>query len=111
LRKARKDREVSVRLGAIQTTHAGMRWATALAVVAVACAAAVYVHQRTVRVGSPAGVIFFKSKEPVATLPNIEIPAYRHPSWEDPVAVLIALGGLATAGGVVTYGRTFAKPS
>jgi hypothetical protein len=81
-----------------------MRLATALAVVAVACAAAVYLHQRTVRVGSPAGVIF-TSKEPVATLPNIAIPAYRHPSWEDPVAVLIALGGLAIAGGIVTNRR------
>jgi hypothetical protein len=86
-----------------------MRLAAALVVIAITWSGAVYIHQRTVRVGSPAGVTFFQSKGPVATLPNLAIPVYRHPSWEDPVAVLIALGGLAIAGGIVTYGRNFAK--
>lgn len=31
--------------------------------------------------------------------------ALRHPSWEDPAAVLIAIGGIAIAVGIVLTGR------
>ena len=59
-----------------------MRYALAIAVVAVAWAAALYVHQRQV----------------LATVNYASATAtYAHPSWEDPAAVLIALGGLAVA--------------
>jgi hypothetical protein len=71
-------------------------------VVAVAWSAAVYIHQRTV----------FAGVGP-ATSGNFYGDAiYTHPSWEDPAAVGIAIGGLAIAAGILTARRkTFAKPS
>lgn len=62
-----------------------MRLAAAIAVIAVTLSAAVYVHQRNVRRPGCA-----------ATGAIIGYCKY-HPSWEDPVAVLLAVGGIAVA--------------
>ena len=67
----------------------------AIAVVALSWSAAFYIHERTVfagvacacRLGGPFPAI------------------YSHPSWDDPVAVLLAVGGLAVAVGIVATGR------
>jgi hypothetical protein len=79
-----------------------MRLAAAIAVIAVAWASALYVHQRT---------------ETQFVFPNRERcggpgPCTKqvHPSWADPAAVFIAIGGLAVAAGIVRI-RHFAKPS
>lgn len=80
-----------------------MRWATALAVIAVAWAGAVYLHQRSISRYCPN--------------PNIPTETYLcdagyHPSWQDPTAVGIAIGGLAIAAGILTARRrNVAKPS
>ena len=72
-----------------------MRWALAIAVVALAWSAAVYVHQRTVFAGfGPATASNFMGD-----------PVYVHPSWEDPVAVLLAVGGVAIAAAIVSFRR------
>ncbi len=34
-----------------------------------------------------------------------------HPSWEDPAAVPIGIGGLSIAAGVLTFRRRFTNPS
>ena len=77
-----------------------MRLAAAIAVVAVAWSAAVYVHQR----------VIYSPPTPICAGSPFSC-ARQHPSWEDPAAVLIALGGLAVAVGIFTYRRNFAKPS
>ena len=78
-----------------------MRLAVALGVVAVAFSAAVYVHQRRPMTPgtdyTPGGPY----------LPTTVLPHRSHPAWEDPIAVLLAIGGIAVAVGIVR----FAKPS
>ena len=89
-----------------------MRLAIALAVIAVAWPAALYLHQRHVRVTTPAvghpvpvcaegscygsgtrTVIGYRGGTPASTVT-------RHPSWEDPTALAIAIGGLALGVGI-----------
>jgi hypothetical protein len=71
-----------------------VRLAVAIAVVAVTWAGAVYVHQRhTTLVVDPPGCSPYFDK-------NCSVAVRQHPSWEDPVAVLLALGGVAVAVGV-----------
>jgi hypothetical protein len=83
-----------------------MRLAAAIAVVAVAFSAADYVHQRHLVVIEGANV------PSPATGPTVEM-TFRHrthPSWEDPAAVLIAIGGIAV--GIVAYRNPrFVEPS
>lgn len=77
-----------------------MRLAAAIGVVAVALAAAVYVHQRHLVVANPSqstGSAYFGTPSAAARV---------HPSWEDPVAVLLALGGVAAAAAILTVGRS-----
>lgn len=69
-----------------------MKRALAIAVIAVAWSSALFVHQRTVT-----------SWHPQRSLPGAIYTAgfvTAHPSWEDPAAVLVALGGLAVAFGI-----------
>jgi len=79
-----------------------VRLALALVVVAVAWAAAVWVHQRRVDV-------------PIAPPWGAACPdggcsvRSTHPSWEDPVAVLLAVGGVAVAVAIVATGRRRAE--
>jgi hypothetical protein len=73
-----------------------VKLATAIGVIAIALAAAVYLHQRTHRI--PCGVAGIYRQCSVRS------------SWQDPVAVLIALGGVAVAVAIVPP-RRFAKPS
>lgn len=70
-----------------------MRLAAAIGVIAVTLAAAVYVHERKVlRQGC--------SVESIASF------CFVRPSWEDPVAVLLALGGIAVATGIGASGNS-----
>lgn len=71
-----------------------MRMALAIAVIAVAWAAAIYVHQRHF-VTDNCGYL------PDSNCGSVT----HHPSWEDPAAVLLALGGVAVAVGIVATGR------
>jgi len=75
-----------------------MRWATALAVVAVAWAAAFYIHQRTHLWKCGLGY-----DGPMCSARS---------SWQDPVAILIAILGLVVALAILGRPRlNFAKPS
>ena len=76
-----------------------MRWAFAIAIVAVALAAAVYVHERRIAYAIPKGPCDYFNTT------CAETTGYSHPSWEDPAAVLLALGSLAVAAGIVTVRR------
>jgi hypothetical protein len=78
-----------------------MRYAIAIGVIAIALAGAVYVHQR--HITRTIVVATSSSGLPYAQTGYSEEGF--HPAWEDPVAVLIALGGLAVAVGVVATGR------
>jgi hypothetical protein len=88
-------------------------------VIAFAFAAAVYVHQRDVTVTipgrSPAEVDPTNCSNYVpgglgsrycAGLKEDPTSYTRHPSWEDPAAVLLAIGGVAVAVGIVASRRT-----
>jgi hypothetical protein len=89
-----------------------MRYALAIAVIAIAWSAALYVHQRHVTTtltpaqADPANCSNYKpggfGSDYCA---GLKVTGRQHPSWEDPAALLIALGGLAIAVGIV-----FAKP-
>ena len=77
-----------------------MRLALALAVVAVSWAAALYIHQRhplhaVTDCAYPAGGGFGSN----TCIPETSHAPY-HPSWEDPIAVLLAIGGVAVAVGI-----------
>ena len=87
-----------------------MRLAAALGVIAVTLAAAVYVHQRHVphfvaahcEGGAGQGVTEWgaPASDNCAHRGGIWTLAYTlrlHPSWEDPVAVLLVIGGIAGA--------------
>jgi hypothetical protein len=76
-----------------------LRYAVAIAVVAVFFSDAVYVHQR--------------SNDRYCHKPNFPRIHYlcyvgHHPWWQDPAAVVIAIGGLVLAAGILTGRR---KPS
>jgi hypothetical protein len=73
-----------------------VRIVLAIGIIAVALAGAVYVHQRHIIEGDPTqstsgGSVYFGGTSAAHSV---------HPSWEDPVAVFIALAGLAGAVGV-----------
>jgi hypothetical protein len=108
-----------------------VRLAAAIGVIAVTLAAAVYVHQRreaiivtqqvpvplpakcTAGYQSPAdvGACLFLGTVPKTKTERVSVGT-RHPSWEDPLSVLLSIGGIAVAAGVITYRRpTFANPS
>ena len=76
-----------------------MRLALAIGVIAVAWAAAIYIHQRHT----------LSTPHPVSGTYGTPLGVRQHPSWEDPVAVLIAIGGLAVA--VALSAPYFAKSS
>jgi len=105
-----------------------MRFAVALLVIAMTASAALYVHQRdvmtvvnggtnTTTTGSPYAV----NRSPYAKSGHgsaydqgsqygrgffVEMVTSRsHPSWEDPVAVLLGVGGVALAVGIVAVRR------
>jgi hypothetical protein len=65
-------------------------------VIAVAFAAAIYIHQRHTEIFVPAFHGGLYGSHPATTI-------RRHPSWEDPVAVLIAIGGIAIAVGIIAF--------
>jgi hypothetical protein len=82
-----------------------VRLVVALAVIAVAWASAVWVHQRHVTATycpDTAGCAAAAEKAfNSASFSSIQIITRRsHPSWEDPVGVLLALGGVAVAVGI-----------
>jgi hypothetical protein len=68
----------------------GMRFAIAVAVVGAAFAAAFYVHQRKVPTSNGCEFVGYVCKT--------------HPSWEDPIAVLIAIGGITLAMAIFATG-------
>lgn len=67
----------------------GARLAVAGALAGSALAAALYVHQRTVPTSTGCEFVGYVCK--------------RQPSWENPVAAFIAVGGIAFALGIVAY--------
>jgi len=82
-----------------------VKLAGAIAVIAVAFLAAGYMHQRhIVTVGD-------QNADLGRGTYGAPLIVQRHPAWEDPVAVLVALGGVAVALGIVTNGLRFAKRS
>jgi hypothetical protein len=89
-----------------------VRLALAIAVLGAAFAVAFYVHQR-----HTFGPVFHSGGgSGSGVFGNPLLPERHHPSWEDPTAVAIAIGGIALAVGIVAYGprsvgERFAKPS
>lgn len=84
-----------------------MRFAAAIGVIAVAWSAALYVHQRRV---TPSPPRMAQSSKPTSGglsggLEVILKPVHEHPSWEDPLALLLAIGGIAIAVGIVSLRR------
>lgn len=74
-----------------------VRLAIAIGVIAVALAGAVFIHQRHTYIS------YCPSTEPgycSGADPINLLTRPQHPSWEDPVAVLIGLGGIAVAVGI-----------
>ncbi len=87
-----------------------MRLALAIGVIAITLAAAVYVHQRHVTGVYTACIPNHPSSTVYRCHYTTGITAKVHPSWEDPVAVLLALGGIAVAAGALKpEGRTRAQ--
>jgi hypothetical protein len=85
-----------------------VRLAAAIAVIAVTLSAALYVHLR--RVTPDDHLTFFNARtaQPSLELRDLSNPvplAKKHPSWEDPVAILLSVGGIATAAGILTVRR------
>jgi hypothetical protein len=76
-----------------------VRFALAIGVIAVAWAAAIYIHQRHT----------LSTPQPVSGTYGTPLGVRQHPSWEDPIAVLVAIGGVAVA--VATIAPHFAKGS
>jgi hypothetical protein len=74
-----------------------MRLAAAAGMIAVTLASAVYLHQRMHLIFCGVGRIYRQCSA--------------RSSWQDPVAVIIALAGIAVAAGILTARRNFAKPS
>lgn len=78
-----------------------MRYALAIAVIAATWSAAVFVHQRH------SYTTFCGSKD--IFTPCTYTTVRNHPSWEDPVAVLLAVGGVAVAVAIIATGRRGAE--
>jgi hypothetical protein len=78
----------------------------AVAVIAVSFSAATYIHLR--RVDKHLTYFSDPTAPPKVGLPSLFKggPPKKHPSWEDPVAVLLALGGLSVAARIVAAGRS-----
>jgi hypothetical protein len=76
-----------------------MRWALAIAVIAVTLAGAVYLHERQVD-----ETYLVERCNPYFSSNCLQIRRI-HPSWDDPVAVLLAIGGIAVAVGIALGGR------
>jgi hypothetical protein len=93
-----------------------VRLAIAIGVIAVTLAAAVYVHERRVSCFGghrlPHGQCRVLATDPAGATMDVPASLIRgRPSWENPAAVLLAIGGLAVAAGILTARRNFAKPS
>jgi hypothetical protein len=73
-----------------------VRLAIAIGVIAIALAGALYLHQRQVLVG----VVPSPGYNSLYADPTGGVAVYQHPAWEDPLAVLVALGGIAVAVGI-----------
>src|SRR5581483_10984378 len=98
-----------------------MRFAVALLVIAMTASAALYVHQRDVMTIVNGGTNTTTTGSPYAKSGHgsaydqgsqygrgffVEMVTSRsHPSWEDPVAVLLGVGGVALAVGIVAVRR------
>ena len=83
-----------------------VRLVAAFVVLAVVLAVAVFIHLRRV----PAHDLSFfngSTSQPKVELPNLFVAARptRHPAWEDPVAILLSVGGLVLAAAIITVGR------
>jgi len=87
-----------------------VRLATAVAVIAVALSTAVYVHQRHVWTSTVTSVQS-KSGDGAVTGRDTFARVSHRPAWEDPAAVLIAIGGLAVAARLVAFRPRFTEPS
>ena len=89
-----------------------MRFALAIAVVAVAGSTALFVDHRRVTVTTFRGCAH--SLRQGAPCPSYAVIEDRQsdvePAWEDPVAILLAIGGVAAAVGIVLTGD-YASPS
>lgn len=81
-----------------------MKLVAALIVIVATLSTAVYVHQRRVPVYTHLKY-FSATPDPTVGLPNLAIPVTRRPAWEDPVAVLLTVGGIAVASGILTVRR------
>jgi hypothetical protein len=96
-------------------THRGrMRLAAAIGVIAITLSAAVFVHQRHVTgVGCTMPVpVGARCIDPAKGVPGAAVlfrgylvRKQEHPSWEDPIAVLLSLGGIAVGAGILATGR------
>jgi hypothetical protein len=88
-----------------------VRLTAAIGVIAVSLATALYVHQR-----NPRSAAVTSPKANVATGPpttgflqyNVA-QVRKHPSWEDPVAVGIAAGGIIVAASIITFRRPYLR--
>jgi hypothetical protein len=106
-----------------------MRLAAGIAVLAIALPAALWIHQRRVSLPPIRVPAQAQQTSPTITCPG-RLPTLRcvlrshtpppetttlvpggaeHPSWEDPAALLLALGGLAAAVGVASRGRYYGR--
>jgi hypothetical protein len=87
-----------------------MRVAAVIGVIAVTLSAALYVHLR--RVVPNDHMTFFNARttppQPSLQLRNLSVGIPRkkvHPSWEDPVAILLSAGGVVAGAGILTVRR------
>jgi hypothetical protein len=87
-----------------------MRLAAAIAVIAVAFSAAVYIHQRHTWTTTTSTLIQSKPGDNPSVGIDIGRRVRHHPSWEDPLAVILAISGIAAAVGLVAY-RTPVSPN
>jgi hypothetical protein len=85
-----------------------VRLAVAIAAIAVTLSAALYVHLRRVTPDDHLTFLQGRTAQPSLELRDLSNPAplaKKHPSWEDPVAILLSVGGIATAAGILTVRR------
>jgi hypothetical protein len=80
------------------------RYVLAIGVIALTLAAALFVHQRHINIYTTSCSRDFGVKmcHRYIKVGNWHV----HPSWEDPVAVFLAIGGIAAAVGVIGYRPT-----
>jgi hypothetical protein len=73
----------------------------ALAIGLIAVAAAVYIHERWVTTTS---CTYGSASSPYAAPCPLDgiVAVASHPTWENPVAVLLAIGGVAGAAGILS---------